>query len=263
MVANVVVACGDLGPPVENRTDVAFELALDVIAGAVTSLRDAAALVNAAQVLVKAIARLVGVVGTKAITYGVADRSRKSAFNEGLLETVIAGADLGLEVVGGALGDIVDRAAVGVATEQGVLRTAQNLDLVDEERGVLQDGGGVGAIINTVNIDGDAGFDRQIVGVATDAAHVRAIIVGGVVQARREVGHVLNRRYALQVERFGGERGDGGRYPLEVLRAFLRRDDDLRQARVVHRRFRGRLCGHRRAGVQDCQHGKAERGRTA
>ena len=263
MVANVVVACGDLGPPVENRTDVAFELALDVIAGAVTSLRDAAALVNAAQVLVKAIARLVGVVGTKAITYGVADRSRKSAFNEGLLETVVAGADLGLEVVGGALGDIVDRAAVGVATEQGVLRTAQNLDLVDEEGGVLQDRGGVGAIINTVNIHGDAGFDRQIVGVSTDAAHVGAIIVGGVVQARREVGHVLNRRYALQVERFGGERGDGGRYPLEVLRAFLRRDDDLRQARVVHRRFRGRLCGHRRAGVQDCQHGKAERGRTA
>src|ERR1700691_2122951 len=122
MVANVVVACCDLGPTVEHRTDVAFELALDVIAGAVTSLRAAAALVNAAQVLVKAIARLVGVVGTKALTYGVADRSRKSDFNAGLLETGVAGADLGREGVGGALGDIVDRAAGGVATEQGVLR---------------------------------------------------------------------------------------------------------------------------------------------
>src|ERR1700719_564423 len=47
VIADVVVARGELGPPVETRTDVAFELPLDVIAGAVTALRDVAALFDA------------------------------------------------------------------------------------------------------------------------------------------------------------------------------------------------------------------------
>src|SRR3984957_8032053 len=108
VIADVVVARGELGPPVEIRTDVAFELALDVIAGAVTALRDVAALVDAVQVFVEAVAGLVGVIGPEPIADGVVDRSRHSAFDKGLAEIVVAGTNLGLEVARGALGDIVD-----------------------------------------------------------------------------------------------------------------------------------------------------------
>ncbi len=226
MVTGVIVAGRDLQPSIELVAPVAFQLAFHVIAGAVAALGHIAAFRGAGEVGVEA-AGLVGVVAAQSETEVVVDRTRRRFLDEILVETVIARAGLGLEIVGRPLGDVVDGAAVGVAAVEGALRSAQHLDLIDEQGVVLQDRRAVGAVIDAVEIDRDARLDGKVVGVAADAANVRPVVEGGVGQARRVVGQILDRRDAPQFARLSGEGRDGDRHPFQQLRSFFGGDDDL------------------------------------
>jgi hypothetical protein len=84
----------------------------------------------------------------------------------------------GLVILGRANGDVVDRPAVGVAPIERALRSAQHLDAVGEQGVGLQDRRGVGAEIDAVDIDRDAGLHREIIGLAADSPDVRPVVVG-------------------------------------------------------------------------------------
>ena len=73
------------------------------------------------------------------------------------------------EFAGRLLGDDADRAAFGVAAEQGALRPAQDFDALDVEQGGVEALGA--AHVDAVDIDADAGIARGLVLVeGNDAA---------------------------------------------------------------------------------------------
>jgi hypothetical protein len=216
----VLVIVGEIGleEPVQVLADVAVEEGGDALAVLV-------ALVGAAGgVLVEALLLLVAV-GVQPKADRVGDRPGDGALQPGPLIALDEGAQRAAEFPVGTLGDGVDRATDGVAPVEGALGPAQHLDAVDEDRPAARvlDAGGVDPVV----VGGHAIVDAEVVGQPADAADHRAIQEGLVAQAGGEVGDVLDGDDADGVLHLRGDRGDGDRHVLQVLRPLLRGDDQF------------------------------------
>jgi hypothetical protein len=141
---------------------------------------------------------LVEVVGAQPIGQALDpwDGPADGAFDLRVAEVADDGADLAAEVFRRTLGNGVDQAAHGVAPVEGALWAQQDLDLVDQHVVPPDQEGRVGEEV--VVVDGHRAIREIDVVVAGEAPDHGAVQLARVCQARREVGHVLDRGDAFE-----------------------------------------------------------------
>ena len=191
-----------------------------------------------AEVLEPALGLLFPVAGD-AEANALGERARHRGFEQGVVVVRVGAAHLGVEVFGRALGHDVDGAADGVAAVERALRAAQHFDPIDEDRrfASLHGRGGVDA----VRIHRNRAIGGVGVAEAADAAQRDAVGLGGILQARREVGDVLDRVDPDKVTLFRRKGGHGHRHVLQALLALFSGD---------HQFFDGVGSGGRRSGAR-------------
>ena len=148
----------------------------------------------------------------------VADRAAYKGGDIDGAEATDGGVDARLEGVGRLGGDIVDRAARGVLTEQRALRSLQHLNPVQVEAGA-QGHDRIGQR-RFVQIDADrrAGGERGVVEAdAADRIDRRAIERGGVVKARHDFDQLAGVRHAEVLQRVATGGGDRHRNVVDAL----------------------------------------------
>ncbi|MNQ79182.1 hypothetical protein D3C85_941160 [compost metagenome] len=218
-----------------------------------TPRRDVLVVVLGARGQVRAVA-VAGVAGDRAAdAQGVGDRSRTRGDQIDLVIAAVGALQRQLGVLSQTFGDVLDRAADGVAAVQGALRSAQDfqtLDVEDVQHRALRAGH-----IDVVDIEADAGLEAPQRILLADAADEAG--QGGVGAARNLDRGV--RGLLLQGGDVGGaglfqtlaaDGGDGDRHVLQRFFAAARRDDDVVDA--------GSLLGLRLLGEG---RGRAKRGR--
>ena len=161
-------------------------------------------------------------------------------------EIADAAAEPAAKFAGRPGGDDVERAAFGIAPEQGALRTLQHLDARDVEQSRVQ--AVLAAEIDAVDIDADALLAGRLVGVerhdAADADGERGLarLEGGNAQAGHgAVGEVVEALDVTVLQDLRVDHADRERCPLEVGLAASGGDDDVGDAlvRVGRRRLIG------------------------
>ena len=183
---------------------------------------------------------------------GAVDRGRGSDDAIGLVVAAIGAAHLQAEIVGQALGHILDRAAHGVAAIERALRTAQNFDafdVIDVEHRTLR-----AVEVHVVEVDADALFKaRNRILLANAADEGRKGGVGAAAGFQRHVGHLFCQRGDVHRAGVGklvaGQGGDGDRHVDQRFLAATGGDDDL--ARIALGRCFGILSMNRRGGEAD------------
>ena len=247
----VPVEDAELRPPVELVVQLKLELALDIVLVNDLALVRPSFAGHRVDVEVVQVAAGLFFFGSGQPELDiVAEGARDGALDQVAVVVGIFRPDLGVGLLGRPHRDDVDRAADGVASIKGALRTAQNLDAVDEERALAGFGGGRG--VDAVAVDGDAAIGGVDVGQAADAAQAELVRRLGVLEAGGEVGDILNGVEADQVALGAGEGGDGDRDVLQVLLALFSGDHqfpDVRAAVGVRRRRRGGVGSRRGIGA--------------
>ena len=140
--------------------------------------------------------------------------------------------------IGQALGDILHRAADGVATVERALRTAQHLDALDVVD--VEDGGLRTVEVDVVEIDADAlleAGDRILLPDAADEGAERRVGAARYLErhVRRGVADVGDVERALILERLAAVGGDGDRHVLEIFRTAARGDENFTAVFVDNR----------------------------
>jgi len=151
-----------------------------------------------------------------------------------------AAGDAAAKFTRGCLRDDRQRAAFGVAAEQGALRTLENFDTLDiEQRGVEAM---LTAEIDAVDVDADALFARRLVGVerhdAADADGQRRLagFKGGNAQrGNAAVGEIEQALHLALGNHFSAHHRDRDRGALQIGFALGRGNHDFGEAMVFGR----------------------------
>ena len=167
--------------------------------------------------------------------HGKARRQRnvEHALDEERVIVAVIGAQHALERVDGLVGDDVDRAASGVAAEQGALRSAQDLDALHVEQ-VGRAAGRTGSI-DAVDIDADRLVDGdQAVrrALAADEHGRRTGLRDGAGEREVRGGRLdlLDADDLLVGKCLAGDGADRDRRRLKVFVGLARADDDIGDA---------------------------------
>ncbi len=138
--------------------------------------------------------------------------------------------DFAVPLVAGLLGDHVDRAADGIATEVRALRTAQHFDALEVDDLRIA---GAGHDVELVDVErvGRGPHVGVLVQLVADTAHAQVFAVARAVAAeahvRRQREVILDTLHVGVAQRLLADRGDRDRHVLDGLRASLRGNDDF------------------------------------
>ncbi len=134
----------------------------------------------------------------------------------------------------GLLGDVTHRATEGAAPEQCALRTAQNFHALEVHEVELR--GHRRRVVNVIDVDGNAGLEREVEIILADATDVRGLgISEGCLRlpeacVRDRQGDVGRTGKAALLDILGSDGADGDRGLLQILLPVAGSDDDLFEA---------------------------------
>ncbi len=111
--------------------------------------------------------------GQAAVDLALHDRAGDGGLGLGLAQFAIAERIGAAEGVGRPLSDDIDHARGGVLAEQGALRSAQNLDVVDIDQ--IEAGGCLPALHDAIQNGGDTGLDAVAEAQGADAADAQPL----------------------------------------------------------------------------------------
>src|SRR5271166_363030 len=177
-----------------------------------------------------------------------------------LVEVLVAGQDLRLELVGGSCSNEVNGTARCVSPVESALRSAKDFDPLKID--LIEPGGSGACLIDAVNIDGHAGLRGHINQIHPDATDGDLSDADGVarLQIRRLKLQVLDIADSARLNVLRSEGGDCGGNFLDGLFALFCRHDNFRQAGRAATVLRGgvwaRCLSPRRSG--EIQGGHAE-----
>ncbi len=179
------------------------------------------------------VAVVAGAIGREASGEGFAERpgNRAAALEVAVLPAGDLDGALGSE--GRRAGADVQHPGGGVLAEQGALRTAQQLQLLDVQQ--VEHGHSRPPQVDVVEVDPGAAFQAVAGGVVADAAHGDARLPRmdvGDIDAGQHLLQVLHPGDALGLESLATEHGDRRRYLLRILLAATRGDGNLAQGRI-------------------------------
>jgi len=183
------------------------------------------------------------------------DLARDVAFQAVAVVGAVFGAEAGVALGGGGVGDDVHRAAGGVAAVQRALRAAQHLDARDVEHRAL--GGDRVGVGHFVDIDADRRGVVARVFAGADAADAELRLAAAELAVDLHVGHdvldVVDDVDALFLQRLAADHAERDAHVLAGLRAALGGDDDVFEHGGVGRG--GGRFGRRRLGDGEGQYG--------
>ena len=198
------------------------------------------------------------------------NRIGKRAVHEPLyrpqLIVTCSGADIGLEILGGAPGKEADRTPHHVFAEQGALGAAQHLDPLQ----VIQVGGAAGGAPDIDLVD--KGRDSRVTAGGIEAvAHAANEVLGladielGHTEIRGLLGDVTHAADQALPDQVAADGTDRDRHVLQAFRPLLRGNYHFFQCgslRLRHERQCQQYCGKQRGIVAGIAHGVMRPGRS-